>query len=105
MDNSNNVYYITILDGHCEFKEVIPSMNNDSEHNTVYEIKSDNIYAFNVSEDGQIFHFMDQYRIINKLERMKDSRSLHETAEFYIKDKDRPQFAPSGYYDSIVLND
>jgi hypothetical protein len=105
MDQNNIIYYVSMIDGHCAFKEILPGSDDDGEHTTIYEVKSEQIFAYSAAPDGRTFHFMDQYRVICKLERMKDSRALLETAEFYIKDKDRPQFQPGGYYDRIILSD
>jgi hypothetical protein len=105
MDEANNIYYISIAEGNCFFTEVIPSMDESSDHNVIYEIKTDEIFAFSCEKDGQIFFYLDQFKVINKLERIKDSRSLTEIDEFFIKDKDRSQFIPSGYYDTIIMSD
>lgn len=46
---------------------------------------------------------MDQYRVINQLERMKDSKKLIETTEYQIKDRDRPSFEPKSYFEKIIF--
>ena len=49
MDTHNNIFYISMIDDQCTFKEILPDMDRDSEHNTIYEIKSESIF---LSQDG-----------------------------------------------------
>lgn len=60
---------------------------------------------FGFSSSGNDFYFMDEYKILNKLKRMKEQRHLIEEKELYIKDKDRPNYENSRLFDEMVCND
>lgn len=48
---------------------------------------------------------MDEYKILNKLKRMKEQRHLIEEKELNIKDKDRPNYEKSRLFDELICND
>jgi len=58
-----------------------------------------------ISKDGNFFYFMDSYKIVNKLERLKDSKQLVEVEELFLKDKDRPHFMSGNNYPLIIFSD
>jgi len=105
MDRKNRMYYITVREGQCKIKEIQPSNDDKSNHATIFEIKSSTCYGFNVSQDGKTFYFMDDMRVLNKLERMKDSNMLQETKELTFKDSDRPHFIKQSRYPNLIVND
>ena len=62
--------YIQTYDGQCIVKEINPK--NDILHMPVYEVKCQRCLGFNYSDHR--FYFMDEYKILNKLKRMKEQR-------------------------------
>ena len=92
MDKNSHIYYVQQFDGQCIFKEINPALDDVKEHLTIYDIKSDEIIGLGVDDDGYEFHFMDGYKIVNKLQRKKDSKILEEVYELEMKDKDRGKF-------------
>jgi len=92
MDKESHIYYVNKFDGQLIFREINPMYDEKKDHITIYEIKTDDILGLGISEDSQTFYFMDNFKIINKLQRMKDSKTLIEVDELLFKDKDRPNF-------------
>lgn len=91
------------FDGQFTIKQINP--RNDSEHFTVYEIKTEFCLGFTVSPDNKYFYFIDDHKIINKLERQKESMDLVEVLELKIKDKDRPQFSKNTLFPELIITD
>lgn len=80
--------------------------DDKKDHIVIYEIKIDGILGFGISEDDSTFYFMDTTKTINKLQRMKDSKTLVEVAELYFKDKDRPNFQIEGIqYPDMIFSE
>lgn len=104
MDNHNHIYYVQEFDGQLIFKEIHPDHDEEKNHIVIYEIKSEKILGFQIDQDGDTFYFIDQFKVVNKLQRIRDSKLLTETAQFMIKDKDLPHFNESGYFPKIIVN-
>lgn len=80
------------------FKEIHPDNDDKRNHLVIYEVKSEKILGFEISDDGQEFFYIDDSKTINRLVRMKDSKNLTEFANYKIKDMDIPHFNESGYF-------
>jgi len=50
-----------------------PKYDEKSEHLTIFEIKTEYCLGFRAGRDGKTFYFMDDFKNVIKLERMKDS--------------------------------
>ena len=93
-----------MYDGQCIIKEINPKQ--DTIHIPIYEIKSDRCLGFSVGhnvETQDCFYFMDDNKVVNKLERLKERRNLEEIADFNIKDKELTNFTEMGLFASPIL--
>jgi len=84
------MYYVTSYGGQCFVKEINPKNDELSDHFTVYEIKSEICKGFSCS--GKDFFFLDAINIITKLGQNKETKLFFELENFFIKDKDKPNF-------------
>lgn len=73
----------------------------------IYEIKSEHCLGFSISENEPLntFYFMDEHKIVNKLKRMKEKRTLIETDEFVLKDKEFNNFDEVSMFEHVILDD
>jgi hypothetical protein len=83
--------------------EINPIMDHASNHLKIFEIKSDFCQGFALY--NQTFLFMDNNKMVTKLQRMKESRMLYETGELNLKEKDSPNFVQDQYIANIILNE
>ena len=100
------MYYITMYDGQCIIKEINPKQ--DTIHIPIYEIKSEGCLGFSIGhnvESQESFYFMDDHKVVNKLERMKERRNLEEVCDFSIKDKELTNFTDLSQFASPILAD
>ena len=65
MNDSGNIYYVTNYDGQCAIWE-INTAHNDNIPQKVYEQRSSTCNGFCVN--GLDFYFIDDAKVINKLE-------------------------------------
>lgn len=103
MDKQCNMYYIQTSEGHCAIKQIVPF--NDMNHIQIYDIKSQCCFGFNIGPNNNIFYFIDEYKIVNKLIRTKETKKLVESEELYIKEKDRTSFIRSKMFMPVIFND
>lgn len=99
LDQHGHIYYITRYDGQCIINEINPKQ--DTFHIQIYELKSEECLGFNVGhrvETKDSFFFMDNHKVINKLERMKERRILEEVSEYSMKDKEFTNFTEMGSF-------
>ena len=97
------MYYMVYFDGQFTIKQINP--RNDLEHFVVYEIKTEFCLGFSVSPDNKYFYFIADHKIINKLERQKESTDLVEVGELKLKDKDRPHFSKNILFPELIINE
>jgi len=107
LGNRGFIFYVTSYDGSCSIKEINPKNDSENNHRNIFEIKSEKCFGFGIAYKGndQFFYFMDDQKIINKLERHPETRMLNETGELFIKDKDRPNFTANDDFNELVVND
>lgn len=105
MDLRGHIYYILYVDGICLIKEIIPRQSDWKDHLTIIEIKSDQCLGFSISDDSQKFYFMDDYKQICVSKRIPDTKSLIESKELKIKEKDRTHFKVKENFSNMILSD
>lgn len=67
-NNKGYIYYVQTYDGQCIIREINPT--SDDIHLQIYEVKCSRCSGF--AAVGDSFYFMDEYKILNKLQRMKE---------------------------------
>ena len=105
LDSSNYLYYVTSHEGICSVREINPNNEEkNAQHMVVAEIKSDKCGGLSIVGDDMFF--LDDMKVVTKLEKQNETRILNETSSFKIKEKDRPNFKPDPYYsDSLILSE
>jgi hypothetical protein len=105
LDSSNYLYYVTSHDGICSVREINPHNEEKNPHHMVVaEIKSDKCNGLSITGDNM--YFLDDRKVVTKLEKQNETRLLNDTDSFKIKEKDRPNFKPSPYYgDNLILTE
>jgi hypothetical protein len=91
-DLHGHIYYILYSDGQCIIKEIRPTKSDLQDHLKIFEMKSDRCLGFAVSGDGSQFYFIDDFKNIIVLERVKEGRQLQEASVLQLKEKDRTHF-------------
>ena len=105
-DIHGHIYYVTMYDGQCTIWEINPKA--DASHIPIYEIKSEECLGFSMGHNVdtlESFYFMDDNKVVNKLERMKERRNLEEVCDFNIKDKELTNFTEMKQFSSLILSD
>jgi len=102
VDPKGHMYYIQAVDGQCIIKEIMPSNSDKKYHQQIYEIKSGSCLAFSISDDGQLFYFMDDNKMITMLQRIADSRQLVEYKELKFKDQESADVQVEEFQQMIV---
>jgi uncharacterized protein YrrD len=87
-DNKGVIYYLTKYEGQVMINEINPK--SDKIHENIFEIKSD--FCLGFSFNNNKFYFMDDFKTVNKLERILDQRKLQEVKVLNLKRKDVPNF-------------
>jgi hypothetical protein len=105
MNHRGIIFFINQFDGNCFIKEIRPQNDEKQNHLNIYEIKSEYCLGFGVSDDSKTFYFMDDFKVINQLQRMKGSRNLTEVGELMIKDKDRPHLSKQSQWEEMLFSD
>ena len=98
LSESGNIYYLVSDDGNCTIKEI--KTRNDSEHETIFHIKSNICYAFTTFDN--FFYFIDHKKNILKLSFQKDVNTLVKESNLYFKDVDKHNFKYLPFGNTII---
>lgn len=105
MDMKGNIYYVVEKDGQCCIFMIQPQLCEQRDHICIWTTKSDECLAFDIQRSSQVFYFIDNMKIVHKLEMMNDRLRLIETDTFYFKQKEILSFKKNKSQDLTIIRD
>ena len=104
MDKKSNIYYLMRYDGQCIIKQIRPNKDDRASHLTIFEIKAEKCYGFNLGRNNN-FYFIDETKTINKIRKQKEGYMLEEVGEVFLKDKDRAHFKETEFFPQLIVSE
>lgn len=94
-DKRNFLYYVVRSQGQCKVMEINPRDSLIRNHYAIFELKAERCYGLETKDDK--FFIVDDFKQIQQLERIIESRDLRFVKELKIKQVSHPDFNPADF--------